>query len=129
MIACKTVANFHVENCQSIGESPLGSGLGRDMRLAAWQFLVRPPRRGGKPLIGSWVSIRIDFHVTVAKRPSGPRLPFADGRRPNRTIRITSRNEAVSSRHWMFFASLKETLCAQVTHDSEAEIFCCAMRT
>jgi hypothetical protein len=79
MIACKTVANYHVDNCQSIGESPLGSGLGRDMRLAAWQFLVRPPRRGGKPLIGSWVSIRIDFHVTVVKRPSGPRLPFADG--------------------------------------------------
>ena len=60
-VACKTRDHFHVENCQSLGESPLGSGLARAMRLAAWQFLVRPPNIDGKPLVGSWVRIHISF--------------------------------------------------------------------
>jgi protein TonB len=61
LVACKTVENFHVENCQALGESPQGSGFARAVRLAAWQFLVRPPRVNGKPMVGSWVRIRIDY--------------------------------------------------------------------
>lgn len=70
LVACKTIDHYHVENCQILGEYPLGSGLAKAVRLAAWQFLVMPPRVNGKQMVGSWVRIRIDYTRTVV--PGGP---------------------------------------------------------
>lgn len=73
LVACKTVDHYHVDNCQALGESPAGSGLARAVRLAAWQFLVLPPRVNGKVMVGSWVRIRIDYSRTVAAADSDGR--------------------------------------------------------
>ena len=60
-VACKTIPDNRVENCQAMGESPPGSGLARAIRLAGWQFRIRPPRIDGKPMVGTWVKIHIEF--------------------------------------------------------------------
>ena len=61
LVACQTIARNQVDNCRTLGESPVGSGYGRTVRNAAWQFRVLPPRIGGRPIIGAWVRIRITF--------------------------------------------------------------------
>jgi protein TonB len=61
LVACKTVAGNRVEDCVELENQPPGSRLASAVRQAAWQFRVRPPRKGGKPLVGSWVRIRIDY--------------------------------------------------------------------
>jgi protein TonB len=62
LIACKTIPGNRVDDCIELGNDPPGSHLARAVRLAAWQFRVRPPRRNGRPMIGEWVRIRIDYY-------------------------------------------------------------------
>ncbi|WP_199554283.1 hypothetical protein [Sandaracinobacteroides hominis] len=58
-IICQTVAKFRVDSCQIVTEYPQGSGYGRAVLAASWQFLVRPPQKGGNPMVGEWVQITI----------------------------------------------------------------------
>ena len=61
LIACKTIPGDRVDDCIELDQEPHGSHLASAVRQAAWQFRVRPPRKNGIPLIGSWVRIEIDY--------------------------------------------------------------------
>ena len=71
-IACRMAAYNRVENCQIIAENPRGTGLAKALRLAAWQFLVKPPRIDNKPQLGVWVRIHFDFGVKVVEAAEAP---------------------------------------------------------
>jgi protein TonB len=62
LMACRTIANFYVADCVPLGETP-GSRLNRSMLAGAGVLRVRPPRLGGRSLVGSWVRIRIDYTI------------------------------------------------------------------
>jgi protein TonB len=64
-IACRTVANYRVEDCKALGDTP-GSGFARAMVNASWQFRVLPPRVNGKAMVGTWVRIHYDFYLKEA---------------------------------------------------------------
>jgi len=67
LIVCRTVPDFRVEDCELLGEAPRGSRIGRAVLAAAWQFRVRPAVVGGRPQVGSWVRIRIDYRKVVRR--------------------------------------------------------------
>ena len=78
LIACKTEPEFKVDQCVSLGEYPENSNIARSVLAAAWQFKVRPPRLGGRSMVGTWVRIRIDYDL---KRESDPKEEFEHHRR------------------------------------------------
>jgi protein TonB len=70
-IACKTIPGNRVDDCIEIGQSPRGSHLASAVRQAAWQFRVKPPRKNGRPMIGEWILIHIDYSFNRRDSASG----------------------------------------------------------
>src|SRR3546814_3475057 len=52
------ISDWSSDVCSSDLEYPYASQINRAVLAAAWQFRVRPPRRSGRLLVGSWVRIR-----------------------------------------------------------------------
>lgn len=65
-VTCRMTPSLQVEDCQEGDEAPPGSGFARAVRQSAWQWRLRPPRLGGKPLARALVRIHIDFNTLVA---------------------------------------------------------------
>jgi len=63
LIACRTAPDYRVEDCVALEEYPLGSQINRAVLAMAWEFRVRPPRLGGRSLVGAWVRIRTDYDI------------------------------------------------------------------
>lgn len=64
LINCRTEPEFRVDHCVLVDEWPERSGAGSAVLAMAWQFRVRPPRVGGRSMVGEWVRIRIEYTVT-----------------------------------------------------------------
>lgn len=67
IIACKTIPDNRVEDCVAIESRPASSRLAGAALRAAWQFRIRPPRKNGRPMIGDWVWIRIEYVTSGGK--------------------------------------------------------------
>jgi protein TonB len=62
LMACRTIPDFYVTDCVALGETQ-GSMLTRSMLAGSGVLRVRPPRLGGRSLVGAWVRIRIDYTI------------------------------------------------------------------